>query len=86
MFNQGTVNHSYNTRHRNEPRLPVPRTALAKKTVRYYLPSFINSMPTVITDKIDTHSEKGFAHYAKITLINDYSSVCNIRNCYVCNS
>ena len=85
MFDQDAVDYSYNMRPREE-RFPVPNTGHAEKTVRYHLPIFINSMPTLIIDKIETHSEKGFAHYAKIKFISDYSSSCNIQNCYVCNS
>ena len=33
----------------------------------------------------DTHSEKGFVHYAKTKFIDNYSSICNIRNCYICS-
>ena len=85
MFDRETVDYSYNMRPREE-RFPVPNTGHAEKTVRYHLPIFIDSMPTLIIDKIETHSEKGFAHYAKIKFISDYSSSCNIQNCYVCNS
>ena len=65
MFTLEVVDHSHDTRTRNEPRLPVPRTARADDTIRHYLPIFLSSMPSVITDKIVTHSEKGFAYYAK---------------------
>ena len=85
MFTTETLNHSYNTRHRNDPRYPVPRTIMAEKTVRFHLPNFIETMPTQIIAKIETHSEKGFAHYAKVKFIEQYSSVCTIRNCFVCN-
>ena len=86
MFIQEIVDHSHDTRYRDEPRLPVPRTARAYQTIRHYLPTFIENMPALIIDKIYTHSEKGFAHYAKTKFINDYSSICNIRNCYICRS
>ena len=85
MLTQETGDHSHDTRFRDDPRLPVPRTSHAKETIRHHLPIFIESMPDLITDKINTHSEKGFAHYAKTKFLNDYSYDCNIRNCHTCN-
>ena len=86
MFQTETSNHLHNTRHCNEPRYPIPKIALAEKTLRYHLPTFIDSMPDQIIAKIDTHSEKGFAHYAKDKFIDSYSSSCDIQNCFICNS
>ena len=80
MFSKETLNHSYNTRHRDDPRYPIPNTVLAENTIRFHLPAFIDTIPELIIDKIDTHSEKGFVHYAKTKFINEYSSTCNIRS------
>ena len=85
MFEDVSVSHSYGLRHRDDERKPKHNCELIKKTIRYHLPVFINTMPSLIIDKINTHSEKGFAHYAKTKFIDNYSSICNIRNCYICS-
>ena len=59
------ASYTYNTRGRNEPRHTLSRTSAAQKTVRNYMPVFLNTVPHCITDKIYTHSINGFSHYAK---------------------
>ena len=63
----------------------MPRTASAADTLKYYLPKFIETVPRAITDKVNTHSFKGFTHYVKMCYINSYSDRCDIPNCYICN-
>ena len=79
-----TAAHSYNTRGQNEPRHTLSRTSSAQKTVRNYMPVFLNTVPHCITSKLSTHSIDGFSQYAKKHYINLYKDVCFIQNCYVC--
>ena len=79
------TSHSHDTRYRLTAQTPVPRTASAADTIRYYLPQFLETAPNVIKNKVNTHSFKGFTHYAKMYYINSYSAVCDIPDCYICN-
>ena len=74
--------HTHDTRNRNIETTPVPRTASAADTLRYYLPQFMETAPKAIRDKVNTQSFKGFTHYVKMSYINSYSAVCDIPNCY----
>ena len=86
MFISDPVTHSHNTRFRPMNRPPIPPTSSAEETVRYHLPNFIRTVPSIIKDKIHSHSYKGFTHYVKILYIKCYSSECDIPGCYICNS
>ena len=77
--------HQYFTRGQNKPNYTYCRTSHAKHSIRNYLPAFLNSTPNIITDKIDTHSLKGFSNYCKVYYISRYQDCCNIANCYVCS-
>ena len=39
----------------------------------------------LISDKIYTHSYKGYTLYIKQYYINSYSADCSIENCYICH-
>ena len=80
-----TLNHTYQTRNRNVPLHPVPKSVLAKSTIRYTIPDLLASTPSCILDKIDTHSMQGFSLYAKKYFISQYRESCNINGCYICN-
>ena len=56
----------------------------AKKCIRFNLIHTINNTPSVIMDKIQTHSMHAFCRYAKKCFIQEYGLICNIVNCYVC--
>ena len=77
--------HQYSTRGRNEPNYTYTRTSHAKNSVRNHLPVFLNSVPSCITDKVDTHSLQGYSHYCKRYYISRYADCCNIANCYICS-
>ena len=72
-------------RNRDLVRFPSPNTRSSYYTIRHFLPNFIEHMPKLITDKIITHSYKGFTNYAKMYFISGYSVECHDLNCYVCN-
>ena len=75
--------HSYNTRY-NGLALPIMNTTASSKRLRCWIPRFMNSFPALITEKVFSHSLKGFTNYFKIHKINDYSSTCSKANCYIC--
>ena len=78
--------HGRNTR--NNSLISTNRTRLksSDKCLRNNLPVVLNSTPQVALDKVGTHSYHGFSNYIKNIMINNYSSECNIRNCYICGS
>ena len=65
---------------------PVTRTHTAQKCLRNFLSVVINALPPNVSSKVNTHSFKGFADYAKNDIISKYSYECTIRNCYICGS
>ena len=80
-----SLDHSYNTRGRNEPQVPLTRTTHAMNSARMYLPIFLESTPALISDKVNTHSKDGFSLYCKNYYISQYDTICNIPGCYVCS-
>ena len=86
MFSALPVTHPYPTRYRNVPRYATPLHASVQKCVRHYIPSLLNDAPSNITDKIYTHSYYGFSNYVKSTILSQYSEMCTITNCYICNN
>ena len=60
---------------------------LPKKCVKYSVPSLSNETQSCITDKLITHSVHGsFTKYVKQYLLNNYTYICNIENCFICMS
>lgn len=78
------VSHQHNTRH---SRYLIPRVQhkYAEYSIRYQIPLLVNRNDHNIIDKINTHSESGFALYTKKYLINQYPINCNIQDCYICH-
>ena len=77
--------HSYLTRGRNNPVHTHTNTSSAKFSVRNCLPRFLDGAPSLMTDKVDTHSFQGFSRYCKNYYINTYSDQCSVANCYICS-
>ena len=48
--------------------------------MRFCIPDILNNLSSIITDKIKTHSRKGFSVYLKYFLVNEYNSMCLIPN------
>ena len=84
IFTLETPDHDHDTRGRNIDRPPVPNRSFSKNTVRHFMPIFLQNTPNIITDKISTHSLKGFTNYAKRYYIDNYNFVCNDPNCWPC--
>ena len=78
--------HDYSTRFNNLVSLNVTRTHLARRCLRNNIQVILNSTPSIVLEKIYTHSFSGFVTYAKQSIINSYSNECTIPNCYVCNN
>ncbi len=77
--------HTHETRARDNIHTIKTNHEYARSCIRYNLPKLINTMPNVITDKINTHSLSGFYGYAKNYLLNAYQDTCTIDNCYICS-
>ena len=56
----------------------------SRKCIRYSLPILINTTPTIILDKITSHSIKGFTTYIKRSCIQKYTVLCQLANCFTC--
>ena len=61
-------------------------STLAQQTLKYSIPKLLNSMPTLITDKLSTHSINGFSNYVKNYFLKYYKMDCSIVNCYICTN
>ena len=59
---------------------------LARNLLRFCIAHILNNTPILVTDKVQTNSFHGFSTYTKQYMLSKYSAVCNIANCYVCNS
>ena len=76
--------HSYNVRNNDNLHLPRVRHEFAKSSIQYIIPITFNNAPSLIKEKIYTHSYKGFSQYVKKWYISQYNVQCNIPDCYVC--
>ena len=85
MLDNPNPPHDYNTRYANH-HIPMPNRSTSKKSIRYFLPIFLEETPDCICDKFLTHSPSGFNIYAKNHFISQYRSDCDIENCYICRS
>ena len=78
--------HNYRTRNSHQIRITPTNTKFADKHIRVAITNVVNGTPDNIITKIHTHSLQGYKRYTKNMIINEYSSECNIPNCYVCPS
>ena len=86
MFADDNPTRRYETRLQMELPFYYPKTALAKKCIRFYLPRFISKVSSNIKDKALTHSFEGFCLYVRRMAINSYSYECTASDCYVCRN
>ena len=85
MFLPTTVEHGHDTRQRDQDRPQRPKKSSTDKTIRYYMPVFLESIPDSIKEKTLTHCIQGFVAYAKYIFINSYIFECVDPNCFPCN-
>ena len=78
--------HEYNIRSKDKFFVRRVNHSFAKLCIRYELVQYLNKMPKNVIDKVHTHSFRGFCSYTKEYFINSYELLCQIRNCYICNS
>ena len=78
--------HDYKTRNKFELNLQKNTIKAAENSLRHVTPKIINDTPSIITDKIRTHSLQGFTSYIKQHFINSYTYDCNILDCFVCRN
>ena len=76
--------HQHNTRQIQNYTTPRVHHVFAEKCLRYCMPRILNTTINLITDKIATHSLRGFVAYVKVFFLNQYSLFCFIQSCYVC--
>ena len=76
--------HHHNTRYKSMISQPKTRIYAARRCLRNHVSVIINSMPKTVIEKVYTHSYKGFALYAKKTIISTYSLDCIKEDCYIC--
>jgi hypothetical protein len=86
LITQQSEVHSYYTRHANDYRNPVSRHIFVQNSIRYRLPSIINTCPSIIKDKVCTHCLSGYIRYIKHDIITSYQEECLIVNCYICQN
>ena len=86
IFIQQSDVHSYNTRNLAQYRMPQSKHLFVNNSIRFRLPDIINSCPSNIKDKIQTHSYPGYIKYVKLHFLVDYQVLCDIENCYVCQN
>ena len=84
MFKKST--HNYDVRNSNNYAIPLVKHEFVKKSIRFRIPTFFNSMNMNIKSKIYTHSIVGYKLYIKKAIILSYSDLCNVPNCYICNN
>ena len=75
--------HRYETRN-DLIKIPLISHKYAENCVRYRLALLLNQNNKTILEKVNTHSEFGFAMYLKNYYINNYSEVCSVPECSVC--
>lgn len=77
--------HNYRTTHAHLYRTPVIRHTFAKQNLRFRIVETFKNCPSIIINKINTHSLTGFINYTKKYYINTYNNLCFIEGCYICN-
>ena len=75
--------HSHETRQKNDIPIAGTRTTSAKQCIRQYIPTVLTSIPTLVSEKITTHSYAGFSRYANQYFIQHYKYECVSSNCYM---
>ena len=80
-----TITYHHNIRQRKKKySLPLVKHVFARKCMRFCIPDILNKTSNMITDKIKTHSRKGFTVYIKLFLINKYDPICSTPHISYC--
>ena len=78
--------HDYNLIMNDILRNVTMTTSSGENCNRFHLPVLINNTESSVLDKISTHSYEGFDFFVKRITIRNYSTKCNLQNCYVCHT
>ena len=76
--------HQYHTRGEENYYPTKVRCDYAKNTIRYEIPRFFNKIETNLQRLMKTHDINRFKHRIKTKFFESYSTICHIRNCYIC--
>ena len=86
MFLPQNVDHNHDTRQRDHDRPQRPHKSSSDKTIRYFMPTFLEDIPDDILEKTQTHSLQGYVAYAKYIFLNNYTFECIDPDCWPCNN
>ena len=75
--------HTHNTHHRHNIRTLKIKHEFRKKCLRFSIVNTFILSPSIILDKIYTHSFAGLCQYVKKYYLSTYASTCIIKNCFV---
>ena len=78
--------HSYNTRNASNYETRLSYHSFVNKSICFRIPNIFNNCPTLIKNKIYTHSITGFTKYVKNYYLSSYIEDCTIPNCYICQN
>lgn len=81
MVNIEKAPNKSNTRHKQLLKIPFTKTKAAERDIFSNCPITINNSPTIITEKVHTHTYKSYVRYIKSRIITDYEINCERVNC-----
>ena len=84
LFSRNVNYHYYNTRTNSDFHLPLIKHEFARNCIEYMIPISFNNCPSIIKNKIYTHSFEGYSQYIKKYILSQYNVSCTIPECYVC--
>ena len=79
-----TMNHNYNTRHRDIMRIQATNRTSSEKILRCQLPKRLNEIPNSIRETVTSYSLLTIKNKFKLYALSNYKLTCSIRDCYVC--
>ena len=86
MFRYNHEIHDIETRSHDSLHLFPTRTSGARLVLRHYIPELLQKLPDDVSRKVRTHSIDTFVSHVKTYLIDLYSYVCSVPNCFVCKT
>lgn len=78
--------HSYNTRNNSRVIIPRFRHEFFRNNFKYRVSVAINAASEMDIQKLLMNSQYSFKIYFKNKIFSEYSSTCNIHNCYICRN
>ena len=86
MFRYNHEIHDIETRSHDSLHLFSTWTSGARLVLRHYIPELLQKLPDDVLRKVRTHSIDTFVSHVKTYLIDLYSYVCSVPNCFVCKT